>query len=128
MAVYLDNHEAMAKAAKNAGARFISVLGPNRYASGFAHPGEDIDFVDRQTEAHLPGMKAIMPRALGQLSDGSAGLSQRGIETLDLTAIFKDKTQNLFTESAGRFNSIGNAMVADRLAAAILRDPAGPQP
>ena len=41
-------------------------------------------------------MKAIMPRALAQLSGGSAGLSQRGIETLDLTAIFKDKTQNVF--------------------------------
>jgi hypothetical protein len=59
---------------------------------------------------------------------GSESLKAQGIETLDLSTIFKDKTQNLFTDGAGHFNSIGNAMVADRLAAAILATTAATQP
>jgi lysophospholipase L1-like esterase len=125
---YLDNEIAMAKLAGDAGARFIAALEPNRYASGFSHPTEDLKFVDRQTDAHLPGLRAVMPQALTKLSAGNASLRGRGIETLDLSTIFKDKTQNLFTDGAGHFNSIGNAMVADRLAAAILSSPTAAEP
>jgi lysophospholipase L1-like esterase len=128
VAFYLDNQIAMAKLAKDAGARFITVLEPNRYAAGFSHPTDDLKFVDRQTDNHLPGLRAIMPKALAQLSAGNAGLRGQGIETLDLSTIFKDKTQNLFTDGAGHFNSIGNAMVADRLAAAILSSPTAAAP
>jgi len=125
---YLANEIAMAKLAKDSGARFISVLEPNRYASSFSHPTEDLKFVDRQTDAHLPGLRGIMPKALAELSAGNASLKEQGIETLDLSTIFKDKTQNLFTDGAGHFNSIGNAMVADRLAAVILSSAAAAQP
>ena len=128
VAFWLDNELAMAKLAKDAGARFISVLEPNRYASSFSHPTDDLKFVDRQTDGHLPGLRPIMPKALAQLSAGSDSLKSQGIETLDLSTIFKDKTQNLFTDGAGHFNSIGNAMVADRLAAAILATTAATQP
>ena len=69
-----------------------------------------------------------MPKALAELSAGNASLKEQGIETLDLSTIFKDKTQNLFTDGAGHFNSIGNAMGADRLAAVILSSAAAAQP
>ncbi|HEY2112468.1 MAG TPA: hypothetical protein VGH25_12145, partial [Dongiaceae bacterium] len=128
VAFWLDNELAMAKLAKDAGARFISVLEPNRYASSFSHPTDDLKFVDRQTDGHLPGLRPIIPKALAQLSAGSESLKAQGIETLDLSTIFKDKTQNLFTDGAGHFNSIGNAMVADRLTAAILATTAATQP
>jgi len=128
VAFWLDNELAMAKLAKDAGARFISVLEPNRYASSFSHPTDDLKFVDHQTDGHLPGLRPIMPKALAQLSAGSDSLKGQGIETLDLSTIFKDKTQNLFTDGAGHFNSIGNAMVADRLTAAILATTAATQP
>jgi lysophospholipase L1-like esterase len=128
VAFWLDNEVAMAKLAKDAGARFISALEPNRYASSFSHPTDDLKFVDRQTDGHLPGLRPIMPKALAQLSAGSESLKAQGIETLDLSTIFKDKTQNLFTDGAGHFNSIGNAMVTDRLAAAILATTVTTQP
>jgi lysophospholipase L1-like esterase len=128
VAFYLDNEIAMARMAKEAGARFIAVLEPNRYGSSFSHPTDDLEFVDHQTDAHNPGLRAVMPKALGALSAGNASLKGEGLETLDLTTLFKDKTQNLFTDGAGHFNSIGNDMVADRLAAAILSGTAVAQP
>jgi len=125
---YLGNERAMAKIAKDGGFRFISVQEPNRYASPFSHPTEDLAFVDRQTDAHLPGLRGLMPKGLAELSAGSAQLRSEGIEAIDLSSLFKDKTQNLFTDGAGHFNSIGNSMVADRLAAAILASPTATQP
>jgi lysophospholipase L1-like esterase len=125
---YLANQVAMAKIAKAHDMRFISVLEPNRYATDFTHPTEDLAFVDRQTDTHLPGLRALMPKALGVLSAGNAELHGQGIESLDLSSLFKDKTQDLFTDGAGHFNSIGNSMVADRLAAVILASPAATQP
>ncbi|HZT18144.1 MAG TPA: hypothetical protein VFA23_02015 [Dongiaceae bacterium] len=128
VALYVDNQLAMAKLARSAGARFISALEPNRYAAAFSHPTDDLKFVDQQTDAHLPGLRALMPKALSELSAGSARLRSQGVEAVDLTAIFKDKTQDLFTDGAGHFNSIGNAMVADRLAAVVLGGTAALQP
>ena len=48
-------------------------------------------------------------------------LRAEGIETLDLSAVFKDKTGNIFTTSTAHLNAEGSRVVAERIAQVILR-------
>ena len=54
--------------------------------------------------AHMPGLKESLPGFLKMLSAAHATLAGSGIETLDLSAVFQDKTDNIFTTSPGHFN------------------------
>lgn len=120
MAYYLENQEAMEARAKDAGARFISIVEPNRYASDFKTKTEDLAYVDQGMAAHMVGLKEALPGLLGILSASHATLATRGIETLDLSAVFQDKTENIFTTSPGHFNGSGSRIVAQRIAEEIL--------
>ncbi len=119
--VYEANQAAMAKMAAGVGARFITVLEPNRYGTTYAHPAPDLDYVAQQTEGHMPGLAAILPEGLKALGEAQARLRAEGIETLDLSAVFKDKTGNVFTTSTAHLNATGSRIVAERIAQAILR-------
>jgi lysophospholipase L1-like esterase len=128
MAYYLDNQKGLAALAKDAQARFISIVEPNRYASDFKTKTEDLVYVDRDMAAHMPGLKESLPGFLKMLSAAHATLAGSGIETLDLSAVFQDKTDNIFTTSPGHFNGTGSRIVAERIAEAILHPQAASQP
>jgi len=121
--VYENNQSAMAKLAAGAGARFITVLEPNRYGTTYSHATPDLDYVARQTDGHMPGLSGILPVGLKALGEAQAHLSAQGIETLDLSAVFKDKTDNVFTTSTAHLNAAGSRLVAERIAEVILRQP-----
>ena len=128
MAYYLDNQKGLAALAKDAQARFISIVEPNRYASDFKAKTEDLAYVDQGMAAHMPGLKESLPGFLKTLSAAHAALAGSGIETLDLSAVFQDKTGNIFTTSPGHFNGTGSRIVAERIAEAILHPQAASQP
>jgi hypothetical protein len=127
MAYYLENQKAMAMLAAGAQARFISIIEPNRYASDFKIKTEDLAYVDASMSAHMPGLKESLPGFLQSLSAAHAGLAASGIETLDLSAVFQDKSDNIFTTSPGHYNGTGNRIVAERIAEAILHPQAASQ-
>jgi lysophospholipase L1-like esterase len=128
MDYYLANEAGMAALADKARARFISIVEPNRYASDFKIKADDLAYVDEGMSAHMPGLKESLPGFLKTLSAAHAGLAAKGIETLDLSAIFQDKTGNIFTTSPGHFNGTGSRIVAERIAEAILHPQAASQP
>lgn len=127
MAYYLENQKAMAMLAAGAQARFISVVEPNRYASDFKIKSDDLAYVDESMATHMPGLKESLPGFLKTLSAAHADLAASGIETLDLSAVFRDKTGNIFTTSPGHFNGTGSKIVAERIAEVILRPQAASQ-
>ena len=118
---YEGNQLAMAKLAAGVGARFITVLEPNRYGTQYTHATPDLDYVARQTEGHMPGLAGLLPQGLNALAQSQAKLRAQGIETLDLSAVFKDKTGNIFTTTTAHLNAEGSRVVAERIAGAILR-------
>jgi len=128
MNYYLTNEAGMAALADKARARFISIVEPNRYASDFKIKADDLAYVDEGMSAHMPGLKESLPGFLKILSAAHSGLAAKGIETLDLSAIFQDKTGNIFTTSPGHFNGTGSRIVAERIAEAILHPQAASQP
>ena len=119
--IYEENQRAMAKMAAGVGARFITVLEPNRYGTTYAHVTPDLDYVAQQTDGHMPGLSSLLPGGLHALGEAQARLRGEGIETLDLSAVFKDKTGNIFTTSTAHLNAAGSRVVAERIAQVILR-------
>ena len=119
--IYEENQRAMAKLAAGVGARFLTVLEPNRYGTQYTHGATDLDFVARETDGHMPGLSGILPQGLRALGAAQAKLRAEGIETLDLSAVFKDKTGNIFTTSTAHLNAEGSRVVAERIAQVILR-------
>ena len=63
-------------------------------------------------ETSWPALTQTLPRLEGA-----------GIETVDLSQAFRDKTVDVFVD-CDHFNAIGNAILADQLALAILNRPA----
>jgi lysophospholipase L1-like esterase len=118
--VYEQNQMAMAKLAAGVGARFITVLEPNRYGTSYTHQTPDLDYVARQTDGHMPGFSGLLPTGLKALGDAQAELRAQGIDTLDLSAVFKDKTGNIFTTTTAHLNAEGSRVVAERIAGVIL--------
>jgi hypothetical protein len=128
MAYYAENETGMAALANGAGARFISVVEPNRYASDFKTKTDDLAYVDGLMAAHVPGLREALPGLLRTLARTHGALGAKGIETLDLSAVFRDKTGDIFTTSPGHYNGTGSRIVAERIAEAILHPAAGAQP
>src|SRR5262249_15249017 len=110
-----------AKLGAGLGARFITVLGPNSYGPTYPHAAPDPDYVARQTDGHMPGLSVLLPEGLKALGEAQARLRAEGIETLDLSAVFKDKTGNIFTTTTAHLNAEGSRIVAERIAEVILR-------
>jgi len=107
--------------AAGVGARYITVLEPNRYGTSYAHVTPDLDYVAQQTDGHMPGLSSLLPGGLHALGEAQARLRGEGIETLDLSAVFKDKTGNIFTTSTAHLNAAGSRVAAERIAQVILR-------
>jgi hypothetical protein len=118
--IYEENQLAMAKMAAGVGARYVTVLEPNRYGTTYAHVTPDLAYVARQTDGHMPGLSKLLPGGLKALGEAQAKLRPQGIETLDLSAVFKDKTDNIFTTSTAHLNAAGSRIVAERIAQVIL--------
>jgi len=118
--VYEQNQLVMAKLAAGVGARFVTVLEPNRYGTSYTHPTPDLDYVARQTDGHMPGFSGLLPAGLKALGEAQDRLRAQGIDTLDLSAVFKDKTGNIFTTTTAHLNAEGSRVVAERIAGAIL--------
>jgi hypothetical protein len=118
--IYEENQLGMAKLADGVGARFITVLEPNSYGTQYTHAAPDLDYVARQTEGHMPGLAGLLPQGLHALAEAQAKLRAQGIVTLDLSAVFKDKTGNIFTTTTAHLNAEGSRVVAERIAQAIL--------
>ena len=118
---YEENQLAMAELAAGVGARFITVLEPNRYGTTYTLRTPDLDYVARQTDGHMPGLSGLLPEGLKALGEAQVKLRAEGIETLDLSAVFKDKTGNIFTTTTAHLNAEGSRVVAERIAGVILR-------
>jgi hypothetical protein len=62
---------------------------------------------------------------MGQLRPAVAGavadLRDQGVAALNLSDLFRDKTEAVFVETS-HFNAAGNRMIADAVARALLQD------
>jgi lysophospholipase L1-like esterase len=119
VAAYGDNQRRMAALAAAHGARFLTALDPNLYTAELPRGSADYVYADEICRRHSPGIADAIRAAWPAMTGALQGLQGEGIRTLDLSAVFRDKTADIFVD-CDHFNAAGNALIADRLAAAIL--------
>ena len=125
--LYRDNHRTMGDKAAAAGARFISVLAPSPYSSSFDHPTADIAYARDNAEVETPGVGTVEAPGQKALSGALDELRASGRETLDLSGAFQDKTADVYVD-VSHLNGTGNRIVAEKIAAAVLRTASSSNP
>ncbi|HZT18813.1 MAG TPA: hypothetical protein VFA23_05375 [Dongiaceae bacterium] len=118
--VYLHNQAEMSAAASSVGARFITVLQPSPYSTDYIHKTPDLGYVDGLVRHNWPGLAELMTRYTRRWIEACRKLRSDGIEALDLSAVFKDKSDNIFLDF-GHYNSVGNRVIAQRIAETLLQ-------
>ncbi len=126
-AAWYDNQRAMAEMSKAKGARFISILQPSPYSSPFDHPTPDIAYVHDLTDSEWPGLGAIAGDVQQALTKESTALRQKGVEAVDLSGGFRDKTEDVFID-VGHLNAAGHRILATQIAEAVLHPTAAVAP
>lgn len=120
---YLRNQEQMKAAAAADGARFLTVLQPSPYSTNYVRGAPDLAYVDDMTRRSWPGLAEVMRRFTPRLVEAVRELRGRGIDVLNLTAAFKDKTDSVFLDF-GHYNAAGNRILGQRIAEALLQHQA----
>jgi lysophospholipase L1-like esterase len=116
---WYDNQLAMARLCEAKGARFISVLQPSPYSSAFKHRTADIPYVRDLTDSEWPGLGTVAGDAQAALAKESAALRRNGVEAVDLSEGFRDKTEDVFID-IGHLNGAGYRILASEIAEAVL--------
>jgi lysophospholipase L1-like esterase len=125
VAEYEANQRRMAELAAAHGARLVTALEPGLYSVNLTHPTADYAYADEYCSRRSPGFADTIRASWPALTQTLRRLQGAGIETVDLSDTFRDKTVDIFVD-CDHFNAIGNAMLAARLADAILNRTAGP--
>lgn len=122
MAAYIRNELAMGGLAKDNDARFLLAVNPTLGSSEYSRPMADIAYATDLSNRLYPGQAALMGQLHPAVAAAVADLRSRGIAALNLSDLFRDKTEDVFVETS-HFNAAGNSMIADAVARAILQDP-----
>lgn len=120
VAAYIRNERAMAGLAKENGARFLLAVNPTLGSSDYSHPMADIAYATDLSNRLYPGQAELMRQLRPAVAGAVADLRDQGVAALNLSDLFRDKTEAVFVETS-HFNAAGNRMIADVIARAILQ-------
>ena len=118
--IYRRNHLAMGDLAAREGALFLSVLPPSPYSTSYDRQTGDIAGSRAATDALTPGLAGIEPAGQAALAGVLRDLAAGGRHTLDLSDVFKDKTDDVFVDLS-HLNGTGSRVIAEKIGAAVLR-------
>ena len=121
IAEYEANQRGMAALAAAHGARLVTALEPGLYSATLTHPTADYAYADDYCTRRSPGFAEAIRASWPALTETLPRLQGAGIETVDLSQAFRDKTVDIFVD-CDHFNAIGNAILADQ------SRPGHPQP
>jgi lysophospholipase L1-like esterase len=122
---YEANQRRMAELAAAHGARLVTALEPGLYSASPTHKTADYAYADDYCSRRSPGFAEAIRASWPALTETLPRLQGAGIETVDLSQAFRDKTVDIFVD-CDHFNAVGNAILADQLAKAILNPRARP--
>jgi lysophospholipase L1-like esterase len=122
-AIYVRNQLAMAKLAKDNGARFLLVVNPTLDSSDYSHPTADIAYATDLGKRLYPGQAEVSRQTRPALAEAVASLRSQGVDAVNLSDLLRDKTVDVFVETA-HFNATGHEMIAAAIAREILHGAA----
>jgi lysophospholipase L1-like esterase len=119
--IYVRNQLAMARLAKNSGARFLLIVNPALESSDYAHPTGDISYARDLSNRLYPGQADIARGLRPTMAQAVQSLRSQGVAVENLSDLWRDKTVDVFVE-ASHFNATGHAMIAEAIAREVLHD------
>ncbi|MFI5017643.1 MAG: hypothetical protein ACHQHK_06835 [Dongiales bacterium] len=123
-AIYVRNQLAMARLARESGARFLLAVNPTLNSSDYTHPTADIAYATDLGKRLYPGQAEVARQTRAAQAEAVASLQDKGIDAINLSDLLRDKTVDVFVETA-HFNATGHEMIAAAIAREILH-PAVP--
>ena len=117
--IYRRNHVAMGDMAAKNGAAFLSVLPPSPFSTQYDHPTADLRATFADTQAQLPGLVAVEREGQAALAGVMHDLAGQGRHSLDLSDVFKAKTDDVFVDLS-HLNGTGNRLLAEKIGEAVL--------
>ena len=117
--IYRRNHLAMGDLAAKNGAAFLSVLPPSPFSTQYDHPTADLRATFADTQAQLPGLVAVEREGQAALAGVMHDLAGQGRHSLDLSDLFKAKTDDVFVDLS-HLNGAGNGVLAEKIGEAVL--------
>jgi len=117
--IYRRNHLAMGDLAAQNGAAFLSVLPPSPFSTQYDHPTPDLRATFADTQAQLPGLVAVEREGQAALAGVMHDLAGQGRHSLDLSDVFKAKTDDVFVDLS-HLNGAGNGVLAEKIGEAVL--------
>jgi hypothetical protein len=117
--IYRRNHLAMGDMAAKNGAAFLSVLPPSPFSTQYDHPTADLRATFADTQAQLPGLVAVEREGQTTLAGVMHDLAGQGRHSLDLSDLFKAKTDDVFVDLS-HLNGAGNGVLAEKIGEAVL--------
>lgn len=122
-AIYVRNELAMARLAKERGARFLLAVNPTLNSSDYTHPTADIAYATDLGKRLYPGQAEVARQTRSALAEAVASLQDQRVDAVNLSDLLRDKTVDVFVETA-HFNATGHEMIAAAIAREILHGPA----
>jgi hypothetical protein len=122
-ATYVRNELAMARLAKENGARFLLGVNPTLDSSDYAHPTADIAYATDLSNRLYPGQAELTRRLRPEIAAAVATLRSQGVAVVNLSDLLRDKIVDVFVETS-HFNATGHEMIALALTRAILHPTA----
>jgi len=95
------------------------VLPPSPFSTQYDHPTSDLRATLSDTQAQLPGLVAVEREGQAALAGVMRELAAQGRHSLDLSDVFKAKTNDVFVDLS-HLNGIGNGVIAEEIGRAIL--------
>jgi hypothetical protein len=102
--------------AEGSGARYLHVLHPNQYLPGSKPLSEAERAAAFVSDAEWSRWAAIGYPLLRQRG---AALRARGVAFLDLTDLFRDRTETIYVDDCCHYNLVGNEILARQIARSI---------
>ncbi len=118
-AIYVRNQLAMARLAKESGARFVLAVNPTLNSSDYIHPTADIAYATDLGKRLYPGQAEVARQTRAAQAEAMASLQKQGVDAINLSDLLRDKTIDVFVETA-HFNATGHEMIAAAVAREIL--------
>jgi hypothetical protein len=99
------------------GIAYVHVLQPNQYLPGAkALSLEEREKAYREDHPYRSAVEHGYPR----LRDAAASLRAQGVDFVDLTLLYRDVSETVFADDCCHVNRLGNQMIADAIAPAIV--------
>lgn len=100
------------------GIRYLHFLQPNQHLPG----SKPLTAAERAHEESI--YAAAIAQGYPKLRAQGERLKREGEAFFDLTQLFEGRAEDIYTDSVGHVNGLGNDLLADRLLAELRREPA----